>query len=269
MMINILISVRADLVSSIALRYAGQLGEIVEIGLQPIHVKEPEERGNLFGTGWVRHTWEHALAEKGEEEINQLIRTEKRYCPALAAPRVLVGEREREILRELQSGGYDLFMEGVLASFNEGDFKKLVQSRLYRSAPCPIIMVKNLVALDKVAFIVGEGGDAMSLVERYTEVLGEADLLLDLLYYSPDRRSPELIVQDAEGQIPQIDKTIKALEGKGQRTGKVLIITGPSREVAEHLSDYGLVACAIQDEIRRKSKISSVLARTPSPLFLC
>ncbi len=268
-MISILISVRADLVSSIAIRYAGQLGELLDIGLQPIHVKEPDSKGNLFGTGWVRHTWEHALAEKGEEEINQLIKTEKRYCPALAAPRVLVGERESEILRELQSGGYDLFMEGVLASFHEGDFRKLVRSKLYQNSPCPIIMVKNLVPLERVAFILHEGGDSVNLVERYVEVLGEAGLPSDLLHYHTDGHHRELVVEEGEGRIGDIDKAKNTLETRGQKTGKTLLISGPPREVAGYLSGYGLIACAIRDEIHKKSPISSVLAHTPSPIFIC
>ena len=181
-MVNILVSVNPDLASSIAIRYAGQLSQLMDIALQPIHVKEPEQKGNLFGTGWVRHTWEHALAEKGEEEINLLIRTEKRYCPALAAPRVVVGERENEILRELQTGAYDLFMEGVLASFDEADFKKLLGSKLYQNAPCPAIAVKNLVTLEKVALLSYAGLEPSRLLGDVTDILAQLKLPLEVIH---------------------------------------------------------------------------------------
>ena len=268
-MVDILISVKADLASSIAIRYAGQLGELVNIALQPIHVKEPDQKGNLFGTGWVRHTWEHALAEKGEEEINLLIKTERRYCPVLAAPRVVVGDREAELLRELQSGAYDLFMEGVLASFNEADFRKLIRSKLYQNAPCPIIVVKNLVGLEKVALFIQQGTNPNHLVDQFVGVLGKAGFSLDLVYYSSVDGSTDLQVNQDGGEVMELNETRRVLEAKGQRTGDCVVVSGPPRKVGEYLSVYGLVACPIKDEIQRKGPASAVLAHTPSPLFIC
>jgi hypothetical protein len=240
----------------------------MEIGLQPIHVKEPEQKGNLFGTGWVRHTWEHALAEKGKEEINQLIRTEKPNCPALAAPRVVLGNREEEILRELQAGAYDLFMEGALASFNVNDFRNLVRSKLYQNVPCPIVVVKNLVPLEKTSLLLYEGMDAHRLIKEYVHVFKEAKLALDLLYYTPGT-SDTIHITEADLSEPTISSAKQLLEDAQLPPHSTQRIAGTPQQVGEYLADYALVGAAIIDEAGKKNPILTVLARTPSPVFIC
>ena len=268
-MMNILVSVNPDLASSIAIRYAGQLAKLMEVALQPIHVKEPEQKGNLFGTGWVRHTWEHALAEKGEEEINLLIKTEKPFCPALAAPRVVVGERETEILRELQIGTYDLFMEGVLASFNECDFKKLVSSKLYQNAPCPIIIVKNLVPLDRIALLSHTGLEPSRLVGHIYDMFGKTNLPFDVIHCIPDKQKKEIQVVDGTHQEQELIRMAEAFGKWDLQPQKTQVISGRPKDIAEYLSKYGLVACGLKDGLERKSPIYSVLALAPSPILIC
>ncbi|HDM09430.1 MAG: universal stress protein [Deltaproteobacteria bacterium] len=268
-MVNILVSVNPDLASSIAIRYAGQLAHFMEIALQPIHVKEPEQKGSLFGTGWVRHTWEHALAEKGEEEINLLIRTEKPYCPALAAPRVVVGERENEILKELQTGAYDLFMEGILASFDEGDFKKLITSKLYQSAPCPAIVVKNLVPLEKVALLSYVGLEPSKLVDDVSDILRQAKLPLDVIHLVPKKDKKDLEVNEEAHEAQGFDNLVDAIRKKGLDLQKGQVLTGHPKDIADYLSRYGLVVCAVRNALDKKSPIHTVLAFTPSPIFIC
>lgn len=268
-MINILVSVSVDLASSIAIRYAGQLGKLIEIALQPIHIKEPEQKGNLFGTGWVRHTWEHALAEKGQEEISLLIKTEKPYCPALAAPRVVVGERENEILRELQTGSYDLFMEGFLTSFDEGDFKRLVGSKLYQNVPCPIIVVKNLVPLDRIVLLTYNGVDPSRLVEQISGIFREAKLPVDVIHCVPEKGRDKIQVREQGNQEKELENVVDALKARNWESEKSEVITGRPRDIAEYLSKYGLVACVIRDGLDRKSPVYTVLAHTPSPIFIC
>jgi len=268
-MVNILVSVNPDLASSIAIRYAGQLSQLMDIALQPIHVKEPEQKGNLFGTGWVRHTWEHALAEKGEEEINLLIRTEKRYCPALAAPRVVVGERENEILRELQTGAYDLFMEGVLASFDEADFKKLLGSKLYQNAPCPAIAVKNLVTLEKVALLSYAGLEPSRLLGDVTDILAQLKLPLEVIHLVPRKDIKDLEVNEGGQNTQEFNNLVDAIGKKGLNFEKGQVLTGHPKDIADYLSRYGLVVCAVRDVLEKKSPIYTVLAFTPSPIFIC
>jgi len=49
-----LIAVKADLASSIAIRYACQLAKLTGLGLQTLFVVKPDEPGHTPGTGWVR-----------------------------------------------------------------------------------------------------------------------------------------------------------------------------------------------------------------------
>ena len=267
-MINILVSVNPDLASSIAIRYAGELSQFMDIALQPIHVKEPEQKGNLFGTGWVRHTWEHALAERAEEEINLLIRTEKRYCPALAAPRVVVGERESEILKELQTGVYDLFMEGVLASFDEADFRRLVGSKLYQNAPCPVIVVKNLVTLEKVALLSYPGLEPSSFVGDVTNTLAQLRLPLEVIHLVPKKDIKGLEINEGGQNVLEFNNLFDAVRKRGLNIKKGQALTGHPKEIADYLSKYGMVVCAIRDVLDKKSPIYTVLAFTPSPVLL-
>ncbi len=266
-MVNILVSVRADLASSIAIRYAGQLSKYMEIGLQPIHVKEPETKESLLGTGWVRHTWENALTEKGMEEINQLIRIEKPNCPALAAPRVLVGERDEEILRELQMGNYDLFMEGVLATFNIADFQKLLKSKLYQNLPCPVIMVKNLVSIEKFAFLTFEGIDSEEVATKFLQVFRETSPSIDIIHFKPEK-SPELEVTEDEISDASVDSARKVFDNAGIENTRMLLAAGPPQEMSEYLGSYALVVSSAKDGLAKKKNLLTVLARTPSPVFL-
>jgi len=99
-MLRTLVYLDADLASSIALRYACQLTRVVDMKLHTFHVEEPDHDGHAPGTGWVRRTWESMVLKTGEFEIAQLIKAEKASCPKLDTPKMLIGDRENEILRE-------------------------------------------------------------------------------------------------------------------------------------------------------------------------
>ena len=70
MLINTLISLNADLASSIALRYSCRLMELTQMRVQPIHVEEVDKEGYPPGSGWVRSTWERGLQQTAQEEIS-------------------------------------------------------------------------------------------------------------------------------------------------------------------------------------------------------
>ena len=74
-MIKALVSLNADLASSIALRYSCRLAESVDMKLHTIHVEEVDREGYPPGSGWVRSTWEKGLVQTAEEEISHLIST--------------------------------------------------------------------------------------------------------------------------------------------------------------------------------------------------
>ena len=67
-MIKTIVSLDTNLASSIALRYACRLANLIETELHTIHVKEPDSEGSSPGSGWVRKTWEDAMLTSEQAE---------------------------------------------------------------------------------------------------------------------------------------------------------------------------------------------------------
>ena len=208
-MLRTLVYLNADLASSIALRYACQLTHVIKMKLHTVHVEEPDHDGYAPGTGWVRRTWEDAMLKTGEFEIAQLIKAEKSSCPILGPTKMLVGDRENEILREIQRESYDLFVEGSLHSFSPKKLYDKIQSRLYRHIPCPVMVVKNLVNLEKIALIVRDEVEYKKSVSMFLKIFGGAKLNLNLIYckfQEPGKLSFKG-QKDANGVLNGIKKT--------------------------------------------------------------
>jgi hypothetical protein len=68
-MIKTLVAIEVDLASSMAIRYACQLGNLINMELYPVYVKEPPPEVPTTGVGWVRRTWEREIVAAGKEEI--------------------------------------------------------------------------------------------------------------------------------------------------------------------------------------------------------
>jgi len=258
-MTRVLVSLDADLASSLALRYACRLAGLTAMELQPIHVEEVEGERTSPGSGWVRRTWEAALLETGREEIARLIEVERATCQGTLLPaRLCVGEREDEILRELNQGDYDLFVEGALHRFTAAEFTARLRSRLYRLAPCPIALVRNLAPLERVAFLLAGDEDAARLGEAYCRLLGQAELALEVICY-PDpqtRREPTAAVE-------ALRRTLAAC---GQEVAQVQLWETPLDQAAEGLRDYGLVVAALPRGGQRE--VSRLLGRSSATCLL-
>ncbi len=113
-MIKTLVAIEVDLASSLAIRYACQLGNLIHMELHPVYVKEPPPEVPATGTGWVRHTWEREIVELGKEEIQEMLAAEMESCPQLHEPRVIYGDREYELLKIVDHEPFDLYVEGPL-----------------------------------------------------------------------------------------------------------------------------------------------------------
>jgi hypothetical protein len=95
-MTKTLVAIEVDLASSMAIRYACDLGNLIPMELFPVYVKAPPPEMPATGTGWVRHTWERQIVEMGQEEIHEMLASEQETCPRLQDPRVIYGDREYE-----------------------------------------------------------------------------------------------------------------------------------------------------------------------------
>lgn len=267
-MLRTLVYLDADLASSIALRYACQLTQVIDMKLHTVHVEEPDHDGYAPGTGWVRRTWESAMLKTGEFEIAQLIKAEKSSCPILGAPKMLVGDRENEILREIQRESYDLFVEGSLHSFTAKKLYDKIHSRLYRHISCPVIVVKNLVNLEKIALIVRDEIESKKLVSMFLKIFGGAKLNLDLIYcefQEPGELSSKGKA-DANGTLNAVEKILME---QNWHPEDCRTIQGAPEEIGDALRDYGLVASPLHHSISKKSNWFQLLSHIPSPILIC
>jgi len=267
-MLRMLVNLDADLASSIALRYACRLTQLVDIKLHCVHVEEPDQDTHAPGTGWVRRTWENTMLKTGEFEIAQLIRAEKSSCPTLGAPKMLVGDRENEILREIQRESYDLFVEGSLHSFTAMKFYDKLHSRLYRLLPCPVIIVKNLVDIEKVALIVRSEIESKKLISMFLKLFKDSKLKLDLIYCE-FQEPGQLAVnakKDAGGTLNAVEQML--VENQWQPEN-CITIQGAPEEIGDELRDYGLLACPIHHDVSKKSNWFQLLSHIPSPILIC
>ncbi len=276
-MIKILVSLNADLASSIALRYICQMASMVDMDIRTIHVEEADAEGNPPGTGWVRRTWEKGLLGTAEAEISQLINAERASCPTLSSPKMIVGEREAEILRELEEGSYDLLVEGIFLSFDASHFENRMRSKLYKKMDCPLLLVKNLVALNRIALVIDDHTDLPSLVSVFSKLFEGAQLKFDLLHMilqKPGRLSFKKDAQDAASPVSGkkssiLTKTNNMLTEAGRPPSEVKTMRDVPSGIADSLQDYGLVMACLTRQPARKSPMLEVLSRVPSAVLLC
>ena len=261
-MIKALVSLDADLASSIALRYACQLANTIEMDLKTMHVEDAVQKGSPPGSGWVRRTWENAMLKSGEIEIAQLIQAEKLSYPALRAPKMVVGEREDEILHEIQKESYDLFIEGALHTFTAANFYNKIRSKLYRHTPCPVLMVKNLVKLEKMVIIFDEEAEFKRLVATFLKIFKKATIELDLMHYQ-FRESAGASPDNSEDADRILQNAREILMEAGWQTGQIRSFQGLPGEMGELFRDYGLVISSFRRMLAKKSLFAGIFKPNP------
>jgi hypothetical protein len=275
-MINVLVSLDADLASSIAFRYSCRLTEFIDMRLQTIHVEEVEKEGFPPGSGWVRSTWEKGLLQTAQQEISQLIDTEKPGCPPLDASIVRIGDKEDELLHEIEDNSYDLLLEGVLHSFDGQLFFQKVRSKLYKYAPCPIILVKNLVDPGRIALLLMASQDVSPLVSNFLKIFGKSKASVDLVHFI-DKRGGQTEFKKkasevADPELAYAARTIgeaATLLAEGGCTPKASwIMQDRPKKAGELLGEYGLVAACLPRSAN-KGLALDLLSRVPSATLLC
>jgi hypothetical protein len=275
-MINALVSLNADLASSIAFRYACRLMEHVEMRLQAIHVEEVGKESFPPGSGWVRHTWENGLTQTARHEVAQLMTAEKGACPTLPAPVVRIGEYDDELLKEISEKAYDLLIEGMLNSFHAHPFHKKMRSKLYKYATCPILLVKNLVKPERVALLLSEEADASPVVSTFSRLFGTREICVDLVsaaFTKPGESDfLEKLPGDGSGD-GRAQKTLASAQAllaeKGRHAETTWSIRDTAEKISEFLSGYGLVGACHPRSVNRYSAILNLLDRIPSAVLLC
>lgn len=267
-MLRTLVYLNADLASSIALRYSCRLAQLVDMKLHSVHVEEPDLDGHAPGTGWVRRTWESSVLKTEEFEIAQLIKAEKSSCSKVGAPKMIMGDRGNEILREIQKESYDLFVEGSLHSFTDKELYEKLHSRLYRLIPCPVIIVKNLVDLEKVGLIVQNEIESKKLIPMFLKILKGSKLKLDLIdceFQEPGQLSFNN-KKEINGTFSDAEEILVENQWPPEN---YLTIRGAPEEIGDAMRDYGLIACPLHHTISKKSNWFQLLSHIPSPILIC
>jgi hypothetical protein len=266
-MLRTLVSVNPDLASVIALNYACQLSGIVEMGIQPIYVKEPESGDEAPGTGWVRRTWEEGLLRQERDAVQRLIEGEHVLTGVLAKPQILLGKRDDQILVNLMGGAYDLFVEGCISCYEKSEFSQRINSRLYRNLPCPVIIARNLIQLRKILVLLNDDIDVDKLLPSLIKLFKTADVRFDVMYckfMGPDRP-----VETIDPAPPLVQKADEILEAQGWSPGSSLALQGSAQNLARQIEEYSLVATGLSHGSPLDSALLELLGATPSPLLLC
>ena len=274
-MIKTLVSLNADLASDIAFRYSLRLSQFVDMNLQAIHVEEVE--GRSPGSGWVQSTLERGLLHTAQEEITGLIKAAQSSYHTFDTPIIRVGKREDELLREIKDGSYDLFLEGILNSFSPVNFYRRLQSALYRYAPCPILLAKNMVEINKTAILLRDNTDVESLISAFLKFFTKPGLDIDLIHLSfpePGRNGyvekiadPGASARKNAGRILEDARAMLVEDGRDRKDSWIIQDT-PYR-LNEFLSDYGLIVTRMPRNPSQKSRVMGLLSHVPTAILLC
>ncbi len=274
-MIKTLVSLNADLASDIAFRYSLRLSQFVDMNLQAIHVEEVE--GPSPGSGWVQSTLERGLLHTAQEEISGLIRAAHSSSHTFDTPIIRVGKREDELLREIKDGSYDLFMEGILNAFSPVNFYRRLQSGLYRYAPCPILVAKNMVEINKIAILLRDTTDLTSLISTFLKFFTKTGPEIGLIHFSfsePGRNGYKEKVEDsgASGR-KNADRMLEdaramLIEARRDRKESWIIQDAPEK-LNEFLADYGLIVTQMPRNPSKKSRVMELLSHVPTAILLC
>lgn len=261
-----LIYLEENLPASLALRFADQQAEKMNIFLHPIHVEEPNEKLQA-GTGWIRRSWEQGVTESGIQEVQRLLKTEKVGTNSTMEPIVTVGDRDKEVISQWNAGLYNLYVEGYLNTANEKDFGRFLDNDRLQKIRGPFLIVKNMVPSDRLLFLIGEGVNGEDLVEEVVKLYGESlkDFEVTVLHYQFQERN-DLTFKDISEGGGYIERVTKALAGHGITDPECIVIEGTPEKAAEYMRDHGLVASSFPNRKEIRTELLSFLV---NPLLLC
>ncbi len=276
-MLKSIVYLNADLAATIALRYACQLATLTGMEINILHVEPPDTEDHPPGSGWVRRTWEKGLISQATEQIGQVIAMEKDRCPTLAPPKILLGQPQTGILRELRESDYDLFITGLLHSFSSQHFYKELHSKFYQQIPCPILMVKNPVELKRAVILMDPDETGTAQARTFTRLFKATGVAVDLItceFGRAGKAGPEHVDETAlsvGAMAPEepVAQTHAILKEGGCLPETVMHLAGLPKVVGDRLAGYQLVLVSLPHHIGQSSPLLDCLSRVPSALLFC
>jgi hypothetical protein len=239
--IRSLVSIDVDLASSLAIRFACQLGALMEMEINPVYVKESVSHESAVGAGWVSRTWEREMIEDGKKEIAEMIDSERNFCPVLNEPKVVYGDREVELLKIMLEERFDLFVEGAHFSWDPGEIHKRLHTKLYQRLEHPLIFVRALREIHEVLVLCLNPKGTKALSKAFREIWRGCSTPLRLVCPPQDSaQSPDNELLKAASEAS------KLLRGSGCSVSMDDKVAPDSEALMETLKNYGLVAIAIE-----------------------
>jgi len=259
-MTKTLVSIDADLASSIALRYACQLATVAEMDIQTIHIHEPTRTGLAMGSGWARRTWEKELVAEGKKEISSLLVAESSFCPVLKEPLVLPGDHDTEILKELEHGQYDLYVEGGPTPFTPKTFAKRLESRAHQHAPCPVLQVPNLLPLSDVLCIIRDDTGCRCAFSSLKRLFPGGNLQVDISLSSLRQQDYASFQEDGARKVAsELGWTFRATRD----------FLGKSEALVDEMKGYGLIVVAMDRPLKARNPLVEFLGQLSLPTLFC
>jgi hypothetical protein len=260
-MVKTLVAIEVDLASSFAIRYACQLGNLIQMEIHPIYVKFPPPEIPMTGVGWVRHTWEREVVEMGKAEIQEVLASETESCPVLQEPRVIYGDREHELVEVMQQEPFDLYIEGAPYPFTPATIYKRLHAKFYQRLACPLIWLKGLRKINEVIALCSDPAGTGVLLDVLERLWQGCPIPVHLAYP---------IAAGANQNMQAVAAKAKTqLEAKGCQ----VVLKEPFRPVnggppLEMVQDFGLVAVTLERGVRKDHPQLQWLARVKGPLML-
>jgi hypothetical protein len=259
-MIKTLVAIEVDLASSFAIRYACQLGNLIQMELHPIYVKFPSPEAPMTGVGWARQTWEREVVESGKAEIQEVLAPEIDSCPVLKEPRVIYGDREIELLHLVEQEPFDLYIEGAPYPFNPATIYKRLHAKFYQRLSCPLIWLRGVRKINRVVAWCENPHGTKALMDTLGRFFGGSAVPLQLVYPS----------NSGNGDMQAVtQKAVADLEAEGcQATLGGALSLGSSDPVPDLIKESGLLALALERGVRKDTPQLAWLDRVNTPLML-
>jgi len=260
-MLKTLVAIEVDLASSMAIRYACDLGNLIPMELFPVYVKAPPPEVPATGTGWVRHTWEREIVAMGKEEIEEMLSSEQETCPLLRDPRVIYGDREYEMLKIVSQETFSLYVEGAPYPFNPASIHRRLHSKFYQKLACPLIWLRVLRKIHQALVVCPDAPGARAVL-----------LALQKLWVGcsiPVHLAVPPLAGAGDALRDEVRKALAAMEEAGCNVEMKEVADwsagGPAPAL---LKDYGLVALPLERAVKKDHDRLQWLAQVKSPMML-
>jgi hypothetical protein len=260
-MIKTLVAIEVDLASSMAIRYACQLGNLTDMELYPVYVKAPPPEVPTTGVGWVRRTWEREIVASGKEEIQEMLASEMESCPTLQEPRVVYGDREYELLKIMEHEPFDLYVEGAPYPFTPATIHRRLHQRFYQHLGTPLIWLRVLRKINQVLVVCQDPADVRALLPAMRQLWAGSPV--------PVHLGVPAAPADGEALGRVVAAAREELEAAGSQVSVKEISPPPGGQpLPEVTQGYGLVAVCLERDVKKDSLKLQWLSQVKAPLLV-